>query len=375
MKRWNAIRRILLALLAGVLVSCERQPAETAPPTDRHRTAVQPDSKITGTVTYRERILLQPGSRLQVTLQDVSRADAPAKDIADITQADPGQVPISFEIPYHSKDILADADYSLQARIVSGDGRLLFINDTHTPVITNGAGTHADIVLVGVRDPAAPEAADAGRADETSAPIDGLFGFEDGRPRFKDCRTSEWFPVAQVGPYAELEKAYRNSGIKNGDFLHVRITGRMLERQDPDQEGPQVIVIVDSFEEVLETADCVPSEIAELEGTVWELIEVDGNEVAPPAEGSPPHLVLDSVESRINGIGGCNSFSGQYRYEGERLEFPEVVSTLLACADGMETESRFFKALERTNRFRLDGLFLELYADERKLARLEAVHE
>ncbi len=37
---------------------------------------------LTGTVTYRERIALSPGSVIDVQLQDVSRADAAAQIIA-----------------------------------------------------------------------------------------------------------------------------------------------------------------------------------------------------------------------------------------------------------------------------------------------------
>lgn len=38
--------------------------------------------------------------------------------------------------------------YALRARILAADGSLMFINDTHTPVITRDAGNHAFMVLV-----------------------------------------------------------------------------------------------------------------------------------------------------------------------------------------------------------------------------------
>jgi len=38
--------------------------------------------------------------------------------------------------------------YALRARILTADGSLMFINDTHTPVIIRDAGNHDDMVLV-----------------------------------------------------------------------------------------------------------------------------------------------------------------------------------------------------------------------------------
>jgi len=110
--------------------------------------AAKPTATVSGTVTYRERILLLPGTRLSVVLEDVSRADAPARQIASLGITDPGQVPIAFELEYNPADIDEQRTYTLGARILAADGRLLFINDTHIPVITLNAGSHADILLV-----------------------------------------------------------------------------------------------------------------------------------------------------------------------------------------------------------------------------------
>ncbi len=54
---------------------------------------------VTGTAAYRERIALPPDAVLEVSLEDVSRADAPADLIARTTVDPAGQVPIPFSIP------------------------------------------------------------------------------------------------------------------------------------------------------------------------------------------------------------------------------------------------------------------------------------
>jgi len=103
--------------------------------------------KVSGTVTYRERIALPPTALIKVQLVDVSRADAPAIVIGEqITQAAGKQVPFSFEIPFDPARIEASHTYAVQARIEQ-DGKLRFISDRHYAVITRGAPTHVDIVL------------------------------------------------------------------------------------------------------------------------------------------------------------------------------------------------------------------------------------
>ncbi len=138
--------KVAIGLIAGLLalaaVACEDEPASpTAEPTDT--------AKVTGTVTYRERIALTPNAAVEVKLVDVSRADAPAVTIGEQTIEDPGQVPIAFEIEYSTADIDDRFTYAVQARITE-NGQLAFISDTAYHVITRDNPTHVDMVLVRV---------------------------------------------------------------------------------------------------------------------------------------------------------------------------------------------------------------------------------
>jgi putative lipoprotein len=84
---------------------------------------------------------LPDGATLTVSLQDTSIADAAATDLATQTIELAGEeFPIEFEIEYDADEIDDALTYSLQARVEAG-GDLLMINDTFTPVITNGAPT------------------------------------------------------------------------------------------------------------------------------------------------------------------------------------------------------------------------------------------
>jgi putative lipoprotein len=104
-------------------------------------------ARVTGTVTYLQRIALPPTAMIRVQLADVSRADAPAVVLGEqVIQAGGKEVPFAFEIPYDPARIDPRFTYAAGARIEDG-GKLLFINDQRYAVITRGAPTHVDMVL------------------------------------------------------------------------------------------------------------------------------------------------------------------------------------------------------------------------------------
>jgi putative lipoprotein len=100
---------------------------------------------ITGTVTYLVPMALPPDAAIDVRLEDVSRADAPATVVAENIFAATGkQVPIRFQLPYSTKDIQFNTN--VRARITV-DNILLFTTAQAYPVITNGAPTSVHLVL------------------------------------------------------------------------------------------------------------------------------------------------------------------------------------------------------------------------------------
>lgn len=115
--------RTLTSAIAAVILALVAQ----------HATA----QTIQGTASYRERMAMPAGAVFEATLEDVSRADAPALVIAGTRLDSPGNPPIKFSIPYDSARIVANNQYVVRARITQ-DGKLLFTSDTATPVITRG---------------------------------------------------------------------------------------------------------------------------------------------------------------------------------------------------------------------------------------------
>ncbi|WP_213876954.1 YbaY family lipoprotein [Pseudomonas sp. dw_358] len=94
-------------------------------------------ASLEGEVVYLQRIALPPSAHLNVKLQDVSLADAPAIALAEYDGPITGQVPIPWRLVYHPKDVKPGHRYSVSARIEAG-GHLLFVTTAHHDVQLNG---------------------------------------------------------------------------------------------------------------------------------------------------------------------------------------------------------------------------------------------
>jgi copper homeostasis protein (lipoprotein) len=89
---------------------------------------------------------MPPNAVFEATLQDVSKADAPAEVIGQARIERPGNPPIRFEITYDPSRINPSHRYSVRARILV-DGKPFFITDQHYPVLTGGKGNEVALLL------------------------------------------------------------------------------------------------------------------------------------------------------------------------------------------------------------------------------------
>lgn len=107
----------------------------------------------------------------------------------------------------------------------------------------------------------------------------------------------------------------------------------------------------------------------------WKLVELRGQPVSGLEK--EPHLILKTEGSRVTGFGGCNNFSGTYTLDEAklRISFGQMVSTLKACASGMEVEREFNAVLGQVDNYSVNGDHLTLNrARMAPLARFEAVY-
>ncbi|MCK2184133.1 YbaY family lipoprotein [Halomonas getboli] len=141
----NAITSGIVGGCALLLAGCGAQMAS------EEQAMQQPDNSlmrvISGEVWYRERMALPPGARVVVTLEEQSRADAPATVLTDYTHnVDGSQPPYPFRLAYNPEAIDERMTYGLRARITM-DGELLFTSTEHVDPFAGEAGEPVSIMV------------------------------------------------------------------------------------------------------------------------------------------------------------------------------------------------------------------------------------
>lgn len=87
---------------------------------------------VKGNVVYLERMALPANAKVEVTLDDVSLADAPSRVIARTAFVAKGGSPIPFALKFNPDKLDKRNRYALQARITA-DSQLLFVTATLHP--------------------------------------------------------------------------------------------------------------------------------------------------------------------------------------------------------------------------------------------------
>ena len=103
-------------------------------------------------------------------------------------------------------------------------------------------------------------------------------------------------------------------------------------------------------------AGTVPADLA---GTSWRVEDMGGERVPADAEGT-----LEFPQAnRVSGRAFCNRFSGQAEIAGLSIRFGPLAVTKMACGQSAnERESRFLQALQKAERYSLDGQDLLIYS-------------
>jgi putative lipoprotein len=104
----------------------------------------------------------------------------------------------------------------------------------------------------------------------------------------------------------------------------------------------------------------------------WALVAL--GEKADPVgmDGKRVTLRLVSATSRANGFGGCNSYSGAYELDGDRLTFGPTISTKMFCASSQQVEDEYFAALGKIASWELADGVLTLHGEKSPALRFRA---
>ena len=102
---------------------------------------------VSGTLTYRQRIALSPGSIVHVALVEVRGKAAESVVISEESFPAPGQVPIPFAIAFATQSIDPARHYAVRARITDAGGRVFWATPRPVPVLTHGHPNMAEVTV------------------------------------------------------------------------------------------------------------------------------------------------------------------------------------------------------------------------------------
>lgn len=103
-------------------------------------------AKVTGTVSWRDRVEMNPNAELIVRLEDVTRPDVRPVMVGMAEDTFPGSSPVKFEISYDRRVVAEDRHYRVTA-VIKQDGETLLAPRHAVPVLTFGHSDQAELVL------------------------------------------------------------------------------------------------------------------------------------------------------------------------------------------------------------------------------------
>jgi len=376
-------KRLHSALVALMLLFVTTAKAQTTQMKDPSRAAV------TGTATYRERMALPPDAVFEATLEDISRADAPAQVISRTRKENPGNPPFAFEIPYNPAEIDPGHTYSVRARITSND-ELLFATTQNYPVLTGG--TQNEVTLLLLRSTGTPPG-----SNSPESVISGLPASFVGTLPCADCPGIR-YQVNLLADHTFVSRMTyedRSTSLQEEGSWQLANDGKTLVLQTDHQTREQFALL---DEQTLRKMDTNGKEIqsklnydlkrtpqflpieqttqsssqAPLENTQWKLTRLGQTSLSDSTQ-QEPYLLLDPQNQRVSGSGGCNRITGSYKLNENELTFGRMVSTMMACTRGMDTERKFLETLGHVTRWKITGHTLDLFdANKNAIAQFEA---
>jgi copper homeostasis protein (lipoprotein) len=206
--------------------------------------------------------------------------------------------------------------------------------------------------------------------------LTGMFTYMADAATITLCADGGRLPVAMEADYKTLETAYLKTRKQPGEALLVSLEGRIGARPAMEANRPsQLSLVVERFVNIWPRETCGnPLVDSPLRGTYWKLVRLSETAVQAAEKQREPHLIFANDEPRVSGSGGCDSVTGNFELDGERLRLRGMAGTMMACLAGMEQEQRFLQSMENVERYRIRGSHLEMLDSAGAvIARFEAV--
>jgi heat shock protein HslJ/uncharacterized lipoprotein NlpE involved in copper resistance len=213
---------------------------------------------------------------------------------------------------------------------------------------------------------------------DLSLGLHGMFRYLADAGRFEECLTGRSYPVAMTGDYLNLERAYlQTEKAEPGAPLLATFEGDIGLR--PAMEGDLLVptVSVRRFIGLFPDQNCERSmSVASLVNTYWKIVRMGDKAVAAVGDSREPHMLLRGAEMGYAATAGCNQFGGNYRVEGDRIQFEPGPATLMACPPPLaELEDALVGVLGSARSWAVYSQVLEFFDESgASIAIFEAVY-
>ncbi len=322
---------------------------------------------VSGEAVYTKGEQLPKDARLEVLLEDISRADALAETMAKTVIQPVGEIPISFSLGVDDANITLGHRYAVRATLKS-KGKLLYTTDTFYSVFAGGKEGHLHLVLKYV-----------GKVPE-SRKMEGMYSYLADAALFKDCVTGKFYPVAFEADNRALEEAYLKDSNGSGAPMKVELQGKIVKRPKMEGKGTTDTLFVERFIRLEGKKDCKEQQLAvPISNNYWKLKRLYGEAAQTTSGAREAHILL---RQGLNGAGElkvvtpCDTLTGHYKIDENSLHFQINTPdhTMPECTQQAEAQ-RFLSALSHTDHWRIEGEELTLFDEmNQAVAHFQAVY-
>lgn len=179
---------------------------------------------------------------------------------------------------------------------------------------------------------------------------------------------------------------YTTSGNSITFSVNMAMTMMMCEQAVMDQETAYVNALgqVKTYSisgDRLSLKDAGGTEILafqaqsqDLSGTSWEAVNFNNGRQAVVGVITGTTLTAEfGKDGTLSGNSGCNTFSGPYKVDGEKIKIGPLASTMMACSDPegvMEQEAQYLAALQMADTYQIEGKVLEMRSGDQSLVAI-----
>ena len=102
---------------------------------------------------------------------------------------------------------------------------------------------------------------------------------------------------------------------------------------------------------------------ANLEGRLWRMQSYRGADGQMLETLPDIKTTAEFTDGQVGGNAACNTYNGSYELDGDQINFGLMMTTMMACPQGLEQEQQFNSVLRSATSYRFLNEYLELLGE------------